>query len=200
MDFNADNNSIFEDLKNQAATSPPTEIPSMPAPPQESLLGNFINSVKNKLEEAKLKKLEDKTFEDLNKLVDTNSETLIILKSFGCKIIVRAINLVEVNCEEFQLKGFMHLNDDGVEMDENCKQIFKTISEIISGGYRIDEILSKYESEEFYPYGEIEQITITYKGQEIKASKGTLMNPKGETKRIIFYKGYEILPDDELAE
>lgn len=200
MDFDADNNSIFEDLKNQAAPPPPMEIPPMPAPPQESLLGNFINSVKNKLEEAKLKRLEDKNFEDLNNLVDTNSETLIILKSFGCKITVRATNLVEVDCDEFQLKGFMHINDDGVEMDENCQQIFKTISEIISGGYRIDEILSKYESEEFYPYGEIEQITITYKGQEIKASKGTLMNPKGETKRIIFYKGYEILPDDELAE
>ncbi len=196
MDFDADNNSIFDDLKNQAATPPQMEIPPVPAQ-QESLLGSFINSVKNKLDEAKQKKLEDKNFEELNNLVDTNSETLIILKSFGCKITLRALDLIEVDCDEFKLKGFMQIKDEKVEMDENCQQIFRTISEIISSGYRIDEILSKYESEEFYPYGEIEQIKVTYKGTEIKASQGTLMNPKGETRKIIFYRGYEITPDDE---
>lgn len=172
------------------------EIPDVPAQ-QESLLANFINSIKNKLDVAKQKKLEDENFAQLNNLVDENSETLIILKSFGCKITVRALNLVEVDCAEFQLKGFMHINDGNVEMDENCQRIFKLISEIISGGYRIDDILSKYETEEFYPYGEIEQVTVTYRGQEIKASRGTLMNPKGETRSIVFYRGYEITPDEQ---
>ena len=80
---------------------------------------------------------------------------------------------------------------------EECKKLFEIISTIKSGGYRIEDILNKYEEQEFYPIGEIEKVKVKFKGQEIEASKGTLANPKGEKRTILFYRGYEIKPDEE---
>lgn len=200
MDFDSENNSIFEGLGNSGMPMPqnipmPQEINS-----QQSLLGTFLNSIKNKLDETKRYKEEKNLQEELQNFVDQNEETILILKSFGCKLTFLSLNAIEISSEEFNIKGHIYTKDDTVEIDEECKKLFAIISTIISGGYRIEDTLNKYEQEEFYPYGEIEQIPVTYKGTEIKASKGTLMNPKGETRTIIFYRGYEITPDDETKE
>lgn len=197
MDFDSENNSIFDGLGNSGMSMPqnipmPQEIDSQPG-----LLGNFINSIKNKLDETKRNKEQQNIQEELQDFVNQNTETILILKSFGCKLTFLSLNAIEIYSEEFHIKGHIYTQNDNVEMDEECKKLFSIISKIISGGYRIEDILNKYESEEFYPYGEIEQIPIRYKGTDITASKGTLMNPKGETRTIIFYKGYEITPDDE---
>lgn len=200
MDFDADNNSIFEGLNNNSGMSVPQDIPVHELPPQQNFFGSFINSVKNKLEEVQFKKNSEKLGMQLQQLVDENTETLLILKSFGCQLTVISAGTVEISSEEFNITGHIYTTEDNVEIDEECEKLFSIISTIISGGYRIEDILNKYEQEEFYPYGEIEQIPVTYKGTEIKASKGTLMNPKGEIKKIIFYKGYEITPDNESPE
>lgn len=198
MNFDADNNSIFGDLNNKNGMSMPQNVDMPELPPQQNLLGSFINNVKNKLDEAKQKKEAELLESELSNIISENTETLLILKSFGCKLKILSQEVVEISSEEFHIIGHIYTKNDAVEMDEECTKLFTIISEIINGGYRIEDILNKYEQEDFYPYGEIEQVPIIYKGTEIKASKGTLMNPKGETRTILFYKGYEILPDDEV--
>lgn len=199
MDFDSENNSIFENLNN-SGMSMPQNMP-MPAPTQQqNILGNFLNSVKNKLDEVKQKKESQEFEEQLNQIFNENTEILLILKSFGCKLNIKSLNMVEIHSDEFNLSGHIFINDENVEMDEDCKKLFKIISEIVNGGYRIEDILNKYEAEEFYPIGEIEQVSVLYKGTEIKASRGRLANPKGEIRTITFYRGYEIKPDNETEE
>lgn len=196
MDFDAENNSIFENIKNDSMTNP-TELNVPDLPQEESLLGNFINGIKNKINEKKKAKEEEKFHNDLTEMFEKNTETMLILKSFGCKMTLRNINLMEIRSDELNIVGFMKLENGNAEPDEECKKLFEIISKIISGGYRIDDILNKYEKQEFYPIGEIEKVKVKFQGQEIEASKGTLANPKGEKRTILFYRGYEITPDEE---
>jgi len=197
LDFDAENNSIFENIDNNNGMTNPAEL-NVPDIPQEgNLLGNFINGIKNKVNQKKKEKEEQKLHNDLAEMFEENTETMLILKSFGCKMILRNINLMEISSEELNIIGFMKLEDGKAEPDEECKKLFEIISTIISGGYRIEDILNKYEEQEFYPIGEIEKVKIKFKGQEIEASKGTLANPKGEKRTIVFYRGYEITPDEE---
>lgn len=197
MDFDAENNSIFEGLNN-GGMSLPQNVPMPEMPQQQNLLGSFINNIKNKLDEVKHQKSIEQLEITLNNFVDENTETLLILKSFGCKLTIKSPEIIEISSEEFKISGYMYIKNNSVDMDEDAEKLFNIISQIISGGYRIEDILNKYEKEEFYPIGEIEQVPIIYKGTEITASRGRLANPKGEIKTILFYKGYEILPDDEL--
>lgn len=181
--------------------SPPQfggNIPNMPE--QNSLLNNFFSNIKEKINNTKFEKTEKEFQQGLVNLVENNSDILLILKSFDCKMNFINNNIIEISSSELHLKGTMTLKDKTVELDDNCKQLFNVISQIISGGYRLDDILAKYESEEFYPIGEVVPVEINYKGSKITASKGMLVNPKGETKTITFYKGYEILSDEELQE
>lgn len=198
MDFNSENNSIFEGLNNNSGMSMPQNIPMPENQPQQNLLGNFINSVKNKLDEAKQKKESEQLEEQLTQILNENSEILLILKSFGCRLNIKSLNMVEIISDEFHLNGHIYINNENVEMDEECKKLFHIISTVVNGGYRIEDILNKYEEEDFYPIGEIEQIPVIYKGTEIQASRGRLANPKGEIRTIIFYRGYEIQPDNEI--
>lgn len=197
MDFDADNNSIFEGLNN-GEMNMPQNIPMPEMPQQSNLLGSFINNIRNKLVEAKQQKTSESLGADLQNLVDENTETLLILKSFGCKITIKSLEIIEILSEEFHISGYMYIKDGNVDMDDECKKLFDIISQIISGGYRIEDILNKYEQEEFYPIGEIEQVPVIYKGTEINASRGRLANPKGEIRTVLFYRGYEIIPDNEL--
>lgn len=196
MDFDSENNSIFENINNNSMSNP-AEL-NIPELPQEgSLLGNFINGIKNKVNEKKKEKAEQKLNNDLTEMVEENTETMLILKSFGCKMTLKNIHLMEISSEELNIIGFMKLENGKAEPDAECKKLFEIISTIISGGYRIEDILNKYEEQEFYPIGEIEKVKVKFKGQEIEASKGTLANPKGEKRTILFYRGYEIKPDEE---
>lgn len=201
MDFDADNNSIFSSPgKGNEATPPPFSGNVPDLPDQNSALNNFFNSIKQKLDNAKTEKTEKEMHDGLVNLIESNSDVLLILKSFDCKMNFIDNNTIEVVSKELNLKGQMRINKDTVELDDNCKQLFDVITQIISGGYRLDDILAKYESEEYYPIGEVVPVEINYKGTKITASKGMLVNPKGETKTITFYKGYEILSDEELEE
>lgn len=196
MVFDSENNSIFENINNNSMSNP-AEL-NIPELPQEgSLLGNFINGIKNKVNEKKKEKAEQKLNNDLTEMVEENTETMLILKSFGCKMTLKNIHLMEISSEELNIIGFMKLENGKAEPDAECKKLFEIISTIISGGYRIEDILNNYEEQEFYPIGEIEKVKVKFKGQEIEASKGTLANPKGEKRTILFYRGYEIKPDEE---
>lgn len=196
MDFDSENNSIFENINNNSMSNP-AEL-NIPELPQEgSLLGSFINGIKNKVNEKKKEKAEQKLNNDLTEMVEENAETMLILKSFGCKMTLKNIHLMEISSDELNIIGFMKLENGKAEPDAECKKLFEIISTIISGGYRIEDILNKYEEQEFYPIGEIEKVKVKFKGQEIEASKGTLANPKGEKRTILFYRGYEIKPDEE---
>ena len=200
LDFDNNNNSIFENINN-AMITPPHNIEEETVDPQkETLLGNVVNNIKNKFQKIKNEKQYEENLKALEEMLQDKSDILTILKSFDCKIIIISLELVEITSAELDITGFINIKNDIAEPDENCKKLFQLISTIIAGGYRIEDILNKYEEEDFYPIGEITPIKIKYKGNEITASKGLLANPQGEIKTIIFYKGYEIKPDEENDE
>lgn len=200
LDFENENNSIFDlPLSNDGKTLP-AQCLQGELLPQSGFFDNFIQGIKDKIDENKNKQMVKELEKSLDSFAENNAETLLILKSFGCRINVRTTNLVEISSDEFGLTGFIKCENGDAELDENCKKIFQIISTIISGGNRIEEVLNTYEEKEFYPIGEIVQETITYQGSEITVSKGMLANPQGEFKTIYFYRGYEIIPEDEIAE
>ncbi len=128
MDFDAENNSIFENIKNDSMTNP-TELNVPDLPQEESLLGNFINGIKNKVNEKKKAKAEEKFHNDLTEMFEKNTETMLILKSFGCKMTLRNINLMEIRSDELNIVGFMKLENGNAEPDEECKKLFEIIKE-----------------------------------------------------------------------
>lgn len=201
MSFDEENNSIFDspDIKENSALIPIiNELPEVTN--QVNTLDAFINKIKSKINNAQKEIEDEKLRKSLEKIVEDNSEILLILKSFGCTMTVVEMNKVLFKSDEINLSGYATIKDGVAEMDDDCKQLFEVISQIITGGYRIDEVLAKYEEQEFYPIGEIQPVEINYKGTKITASQGTLANPQGEFKTILFYKGYEILSDEQLAE
>lgn len=201
MNFDENNNSIFDSPNiNEASyfSSLPKELPELNQ--QGGAFETFFNKIKSKIDDAKKEAEDEKIAKSLEKMAEDNSEILLILKSFGCTMTVVALDKILFKSDELNLGGYATIKDGVPEMDENCKQLFETITQIITGGYRIEDVLSKYEEQEFYPIGEITPVEINYKGTKITASQGTLANPKGEFKTILFYKGYEILSDEQLAE
>ncbi|MBR3890310.1 hypothetical protein IKJ53_07330 [bacterium] len=201
MNFSEENNSIFDspDINENSALIP--IIKNLPeVTNQSNTLDSFINKIKSKINETKKTIEDEKLAKSLEKMTEDNSEILLILKSFGCTMTLVKQDKVLFKSDELNLSGYATIKDGVAEMDEDCKQLFEVISQIITGGYRIDEVLAKYEEQEFYPIGEIQPVEINYKGTKITASQGTLANPQGEFKTILFYKGYEILSDEQLAE
>ncbi len=201
MNFNEENNSIFDSPSlndNQSFSPMLKELPEVTQ--QGGVLDAFFNKIKSKIDDAKKEVEDEKLTKNLEKMAEDNSEILLILKSFGCTMTVVELDKVLFKSDELNLSGYATIKDGVAEMDEDCKQLFDVIAQIITGGYRIDEVLAKYEKQEFYPIGEIRPVEINYKGTKITASQGTLANPQGEFKTILFYKGYEILSDEQLAE
>ena len=105
--------------------SNPAEL-NIPELPQEgSLLGNFINGIKNKVNEKKKEKAEQKLNNDLTEMVEENTETMLILKSFGCKMTLKNIHLMEISSDELNIIGFMKLENGKAEPDAECKKLFE---------------------------------------------------------------------------
>lgn len=195
------NGSIFDGNKGNYSNVPiaPENIP-MPAANQVNnnfvgtLVDKFMNSSKDKqnVEQAFIK---DQSLQ-LKKIIEDNKEIFEIFAKYDCKMSI-VENGIVVEYPSLNMTGKMTIKEDGTgEFDEDAMKIFEHLAKLIVRSEKMNSDIDKYEAEGFYPVGDLISEKITYKGQEIDVMVGMLANPKGETKKVYFYRGKEIHPEN----
>ena len=129
-------------------------------------------------------------------ILSEHEEVLKIFYNYGCNIIIRD-NFLTVEYPPLNLSGNIIFTDNGVEFDANTNKIMEQLAKLVMATNAFGSQMDDFEKQEFYPVGELEQVSIKYNNEEITALCGTLMNKQGETKKIYYYKGKEITPDGE---
>ncbi len=153
----------------------------------ESFVEKFIDEPKRKKEIQNYIKSGTETLSEFE-------DILTLFHDTGCNIIVKD-NLIELEYPVLNLKGTITLKDGEAVFDEVTNKILAHISAVIVNTNKLDDILNSYEEEGFYPVGDLTKKTIILNGKQTEVLLGEMMNKKGETRNVYYYKGKEVTPD-----
>ena len=198
------NNSDESDQSGSIFNSPELNEPyaqpyyvNQPQPQQGSgLVDMFNNFVDKFIDEPKKKKELLKLQKEAQDKLGEHEEILKIFYNYGCNLKLYDGYMI-VEYPPLNLMGSIKFTENGAEFDENANKIMEQLAKLLTTTNEFGSQMDNYEQEEFYPVGELEQVTIKLNGEEVKARCGTLMNKQGETKKVYYYKGKEVKPDGE---
>ena len=193
---NNQNNNNFAD--NGSIFSTPAQNMSMPAsqdaPPMKSgAVMKFMDTLMSKFgDEPKPKEDIKKLVKEAEDLFKENEEIFHIMYQFGCNIEV-AEGYVEFQYPALDLVGRLTFEKDKEPvLDENAQKIMEHLAVLIQNSNGMDAMINSYEEEEFYPVGDLEKQVLTINNQQYEVMVGTLMNPKGETKKVYYQNGKDV--------
>lgn len=153
-----------------------------------NIIKKFFEAVSEKLNEFKLQK----TQKDIEKIFSEVGPFLRFLYDYGCTAELKNDGIIIV-CESLNKKGTLTVNKDkSVELDDDAKEIFNHVANLINKTNSLTEILNKYEEQGFYPVGELKTEKAIIDDKECEVLVGTLENDKKETKTIYYYNGKEV--------
>lgn len=193
-----ENDSIFSDSSSfsQGFTNPvPDAVLNKPVPEQKE--GGFLSKIVKKFIEAGQPSEADIQFrKELIKLAKENEDIFEVFNQFGCKLVYQK-GCIVLKCPQLKLEGKITIKEDNTaEFDENTKRIMSHLANLVSNTNNLTLIVNEYEKQGFYPSGDLIKETIIYQGQSVEVLAGLLQNNKGETKKMYYYKGQEITPDE----
>ena len=193
MEYNQDNGfnnneSIFTSLNNQPNLSGFQDNLQNVQIRSNSVIGNFIDSISNKIEEFKALKLQ----KEAQKVFEETGPFLRLLNEYGCVVELKP-DCINVDCVPLKRKGVISIKEDkSLEYDDDMKYIFSHIANLINRSDSLSDIITKYEEQGFYPIGELTKEKAIINGKECEVLVGTLENLQKEQKTIYYYEGQEL--------
>ncbi len=193
-----ENESIFSDSSSftQGFTNPvPDAVLNKSAPERKT--GGFLSKIVKKFIDAGQPSEEDVKFrKELIKLAKENEDIFEVFNQFGCKLEYQK-GCIILKCPQLKLDGKITIKEDNTaEFDENTQRIMSHLASLVSNTNNLTLIVNEYEKQGFYPSGDLVKETVTYQGKSVEVLAGILQNKKGETKKMYYYKGQEITPDE----
>ena len=201
-DFNS-SESIFDDNSPESSSEKISQVLHSDEKYKSHLSNNFIfniiDSISEKLGDIAAKNKSEKEQKEIQKFAQNKfagrEEIIKLFVSFGCHLTIMR-DYVELYCEQFDIRGKITFGKDGqVVFDDNTIQIFRIISEIVSNSNSLEDIIDSYEKIGFYPVGALEKQMLNVEGQEVEVLVGVLENQQGTQKKIYYYDGREIFPE-----
>jgi len=181
------NESIFSTLQESQNQQIQSELSDIRIH-DNNIIKKFFEAVSEKLNEFKLQK----TQKDIEKIFSEVGPFLRFLYDYGCTAELKNDGIIIV-CESLNKKGTLTVNKDkSVELDDDAKEIFNHVANLINKTNSLTEILNKYEEQGFYPVGELKTEKAIIDDKECEVLVGTLENDKKETKTIYYYNGKEV--------
>lgn len=194
MEYNDDRNfnndeSIFEDSSStqDRMESLKADLKEIPVE-NNSVITKFFDSIAVKLQDNKLKKLQNEAEE----MFKDTSSFLELLCNFGCFLEYNK-DFIEISCKNIDKKGKILISKKKeIEFDDGAKEILSHIATLINRTDALHDIINKYEQQGFYPVGELEKENAIINGKECVVLTGVLENDRHEQKRIYYYNGQEL--------
>lgn len=199
MGFN-DNNFNNDSIFNSPELQPGYDYNAVnPQPTVGQGLAKFIDKVVNKFIEEPKAKRETRNLQKLaDELFAENGEVLKVFYDFGCNIVFKD-DFIELQYPQLDLVGKITIENDEAVFDETTQKIMEQLSKLVYNTSKLGDVINDYETQEFYPVGELVKRPITLNGKEVEVMTGMLVNPKGETKQVYYYKGKEVHPDEPAS-
>jgi len=201
MDPNNDNlfqnESIFQSAKN-FEDSMSANLKQQAQPQNTGLLGKFVKTITNKLNEYDEYRDNKKLQSQIGKIFEKEEKTLELLMNFGCKLEYNGPTKINIIWDKYKLKGQINLDSKCSEpFDAEAKKILGIIVNTILSSNNMENTIDRLEAEGFYPVGELENQTAILENKEVEVLIGTFENSAGETRKIYYYNGKEVFPPKE---
>ncbi|MCR5266208.1 MAG: hypothetical protein K6E29_06400 [Cyanobacteria bacterium RUI128] len=185
--------SIFNSSAHQEVPIISKEVPM----PTTAGSTNFIEGLLSKL----IKNPKDLLFSNkkgnVTNIIEQNIDFFEALVKLKFRLVMQDDGFIIVNPDNTMSGKVTFLKNNESKFDDNAQILFNQIANLIINNDGLETMIDAYEKDNFYPVGELVKETITYNGKEIEVMAGTLMNPKKETKKVYFYKGKEVFPDQK---
>lgn len=154
-----------------------------------NLINKFVGNIPKKEEDIELQK-------QLVKFAKDNEDILEVFNKFDCKM-EYGKDGIKLICPQLKIEGKITVKEDKTaEFDDNASRIMNHLANLVSGTNGLNMIVNEYEKQGFYPIDDLVKETVIYQGNSVEVMTGTLKNKQGETKKIYYYKGAEITPDE----
>lgn len=194
-----DNESIFQSAKDFSENYIQKDVLDTQNPHAGGFMSKLISKISSKISEYEDKVSFEKLKNEVVKTLEKEADILALLMKFGCKLNYISKTNMEIECEQFNLKGHINLKAEKEEdiFDENALEIIKRITYKVYSSNNLEEVINRLEGEGFYPVGELTEIEAMISDKQRKVLMGVFQNTAGETKKIYFYNGQEVFPKEE---